>query len=244
MNHSRPRPPRTLRILLPALLWLVAVNLSAQESCPLALNSISGTVTVAGSTAADGGILAKGDTIATGPGSQVTIDLAGTGRLKLGPSSRLYVETLYCPATDGGAIRLRLVSGTLWAQGTSTGRKVDITTNNFAAVLGTSTLSINARHLDTTFTLTQGTQEISTREWTDTVDVQKYTFPFQGEVSTLFALAGRVIVVPWGGRGAMVREGEQTTQGYDETHISSKPHEIDQSELLYSLEGNYRGPDM
>ena len=47
--------------------------------------------------------------------------------------------------------------------------KVDITTHNFAAVLGTSTLSINARYLDTTFTLTQGTQEISTRDWTDTV---------------------------------------------------------------------------
>ena len=244
MSHSRPRPSRTLRILLPALLLLVGVNLSAQESCPLALSSISGTVTVAGGAAADGGILAKGDTIATGAGSQVTIDIAGTGTLKLGPSSRLYVETIYCPEAEGGAIRLRLVKGTLWAQGRSTGRKVDITTNNFAAALGTSTLSINAQYLDTTFTLTQGTQEISTREWTDTVDVQKYTFPFQGEVSTLFALAGRVVVVPWGGRGALVREGEQTIQGYDETHISSKPHEIDQSELLYSLEGNYRGPDL
>lgn len=244
MNHSRPRLPFTLPILLPTLLFLVAVDLSAQEGCPVTLGSISGTVTVAGAAAADGGVLAKGDTIATGVGSQVTIDLAGTGTLKLGPSSRLTVETLYCPAAEGGAIRLRLVSGTLWAQGTSTGRKVDITTNNFAAVLGTSTLSINARYLDTAFTLTQGTQEISTRDWTDTVDVQKYTFPFQGEVSTLFALAGRVVVVPWGGRGAIVREGEQTIQGYEETHISSKPHEIDQSELLYSLEGNYQGPDM
>ena len=225
-------------------IFLTAGSLSAQEGCPLTLGTISGTVTVAGAATSNGAVLAKGDTISTGAGSQVTLDLAGNGRLKLGPGSRLFVETLYCPTGEGGSVRLRLLAGTLWAQGTSTGVKVDITTHNFAAVLGTSTLSINARYLDTTFTLTQGTQEISTRDWTDTVDVQKYSFPFTGEISTLFALAGRVVVVPWGGRGAIVREGEQTVQGFEETHISAKPHEIDQSELLYTVEGSYRGPDM
>lgn len=234
--------PATLVLAL--LITAAPVVVTAQTNCPITLSDISGEVTVAGSPIGDGMVAAKGDTIMTGPGSQVALDLAGSGTVHLGPGSRLSVETSYCPSETGGALRLRLVEGTLWATGEQSGRKVDITTANFAAVLGSSTLSINARSLDTTFTLTQATQEIATRDWTDTVEVQRYTFPFRGDVSTLFALSGRVVVVPWGGRGAIVQEGHQTVQGFDETHISSRPQEIDQAELLYSVEGTYQGPGM
>lgn len=243
MNATLNSVARISLSILASLLLLSAfqIDLHAQNDCPLTLGASSGMVSVAGSTAATGAVLSKGDTLVTGAGGSATIDLAGVGTMNVGPGSRLFVETSYCPTGSGGSIRLRLVEGTLWASGSSTDKKVEIATTNFLAILGGSTLSVNARTLDTSFTIVQGTQEISTREWTDTVDVASLKFPFKGNVSTIFAIAGRVVLIPWGARGTIVGEGEQASYGFDERHISSKPQEIDQSELLYNSDGTFRG---
>ncbi len=226
-----------------SLLLILAhqVDLRAQSDCAVTIEMSSGTVTVGGSGVASGASLSKDDTLEVDAGGSATIDLGGDATMNVGPGSRLFVETSYCPGNSGGSIRLRLIEGTLWAQGSSTDTKVEIATANFLARLGNATLSVNARTLDTSFTIVQGTKEISTREWTDTVDVASETFPFSGDVSTIFAIADRVVVIPWGGRGSIVREGEQATFGFNETHISSKPQEIDQSELLYNVDGTFRG---
>ncbi len=222
-----------------AVLALPTNNLSAQTGCTVTLSSGSGTM-VGGTAVTSGTALQKDDTLRTDATGSASLDVAGSGTVKVGPNATLVVETSYCPSATGGKVRLKLVEGNLWASGNSTGTKVEIGTPNFVATLANSTIAVNASALDTIFTLVQGTQEISTREWTDTVDVQMYTFPFQGEVSTIFALSGRVIVVPWGGRGAIVREGQQATMGYDEAHISSKPQEINQTELVYAVDGTFQ----
>lgn len=183
-----------------------------------------------------------GDTIRTGATGTTEIDLAGVGQMIVGPRSVLWVETSYCPVESGGAMRLWLVEGNLWVQGTSSDVKIEVATDNFLAFVGTSTLSIAARQLDTTFTIVQGTQEIATRDWKDTVETGSVAVPFAGPVSTIYALADRVVLMPWGARqGTILREGTQSTHGFTAELGTTDPKEINQSEVVFRADGGYVG---
>lgn len=239
-RHSSAR-----HFYIPALvlgsLFLFPALLSAQDDgCPITVTALNGTATSGGGTLTVGSALAKGDTVRTGNGSGLELNVGGAV-LKVGARSVLMVDVSYCPDPTSRSVRLKLLSGSIWAKGNASAPKLDISTEKFMATVGTSTLAVNARYLDTTFTLAQESQEISTRDWKDTVDVLHYTFPFKGEVNTVFAIAGNVMVLPWGGRGAMLKQGNQAIYGYDESFISSKPQPIKQEELLFDAAGSYRG---
>ncbi len=189
----------------------------------------------------DGSTAAEDDIIETGANGTTELDLGGAGRMIIGPRSKVLVDVSYCPAATGGAMSMKLHEGTLCVKGTSTDRKIEVTTENFIVMVGTSTLTINASTLDTTFTMVQGTQEISTRDWKDTVETGSMTVPFAGPVSTIFALEGRPVVMPWGTRGAILNAGLQATHGFTTEIMSSDPKEIDQTEVVFAMDGGYRG---
>ncbi|MCB0710863.1 MAG: hypothetical protein KDD67_00885 [Ignavibacteriae bacterium] len=230
---------RTLFSILCAF-FLTPTLLSAQGSCSITVTTVSGTAKTTNTSLAVGASLAKGDTIYVGSGSLLELKVGAGAITKIGANSKVYVDASYCPDASTHAIRLKLVSGNLWAKGHSGVEKFQITSEHFLVMVGNSTISANARYLDTSFTLSRRSERIETRDWADTVEVESYTFPFVGHTATIFALAGEPVLVPWGGTGAILQAGMQSTFGFDEAHISSKPQKIEQSQILFTKEGDYR----
>lgn len=229
-----------LTLVVGGFVFLPALLRAQSEDCSITVSALNGAATSSGGALAIGGTVAKGDTIKTGDGGGIELNVGGAV-LKMGPRSSLFVDVSYCPDPSSRAVRLKLFSGSVWAQGNASAPKFDIATEKFLATVGTSTIAVNARYLDTMFTIAQKSQEISTRDWKDTVEVQHHTFPFRGHVNTIYALAGNVMVLPWGGRGTMLKQGNQAVYGYEESLISSKPQPIKQAELLFDAGGMYSG---
>lgn len=214
--------------------------LSAQEDCPISVTALSGTAATSKGSLAVGGSLMKGDTVKTGESGTLELNVGGAV-MKAGPGSVFFVDVSYCPDPSSRAVRIKLLAGSVWAQGNAAAPKFDIATENFLATVGTSTVLIRTRYLDTMYTVGQQSQEISTRDWKDTVEVQRYTFPFRGHTGTVYALSGNVMVLPWGKRGAMLKQGTQSIYGYEESFISSKPQPIKTEELVFDAAGTYTG---
>lgn len=232
-----PRPISSLIFTCLLLAGMALNNAHAQESnCPVTVTELQGTGNVA-----VGKTLAKGDTVKTDSDSFLQITLGDGALLKLGPRSVLYVDVAFCPDASKQSVRLKLVRGTLWAKGHASMPKFEVSNSHLLATVGTSTLAMSARWLDTMFTMDKESQKIATRDWEDTVNVLSHTFPFKGNVSRLFALQGNLIMIPWGSRGAMLRQDQQVTYGYKDFHISSKPDAIIPEELPFDAEGNYLG---
>ena len=230
---------KRLSLLFSIVIVLVLVSaintLIAQDgACPVSITKIDG-----GANVTAGDTFAKGDTIKTESASFAYATLGDGAKLKVGPESILVVDVAYCPDPSTSALRLKLVSGTLWAQGHSSVPKFEISTAHFLATVGRSAIAVQAAYLDTSFTMNKESQKIETREWQDTVNVLSHTFPFKGDVSRLFALQGNVIMIPWGSRGSMLKQGQQTTNGYLDYHISNKPGPIIAEEQPFDSEGNY-----
>ena len=208
--------------------------MAQENSCPISVTAITGTGNVASGTA-----LVKGDTISTGIDSFLELTLGEGAKLKLGPESILYIDVAYCPNPSNQAVRLKLLSGTLWAKGHASMPKFEISTAHFLATLGTTTLAARARYIDSSFTMEKESQKIETRDWQDTVNVLSHTFPFKGEIAQLFGLQGNIIMIPWGKRGALLKPDQQVTYGYYDYHISNKPVPIASDELPFDVDGNY-----
>lgn len=227
-------------ILLTLLLFGSFSTLRAQEApCPCTVSTVSGSITSDGAPVVSGATLQKNDTIVVGAGATLTLAIGDAASVIVGPDSRLAVDVTYCTTPTSGSVRLRLLEGSMWAKGTAAAPKVELTTLHALATLGTATMTLTSDDLDTNFTISKGSQEISTRDWVDTVEVETYTFPFKGTVSTIATHAGSAIVLPWGGRGAMLKAGTQVTYGYKEEHISSKPTPIVTEQMVFDAEGAY-----
>ena len=221
-------------------LLLISTMLTAQvPECSITVATLSGTATNNGQSLSVGSSLAKGDKVQVGSGSVLELTVGNGGSAKIGADSEVYVDASYCPDASSDAIRLKLISGSLWAKGNPAQSKYHISSEHFLVMVGTTTVTLNARHLDTTFTLSRESQHIETLDWADTVEVESYTFPFKGEVSTVYALDGDPTIVPWGGKALTLKKGEQSTHGFKESHISSKPQETHQEELLFDATGTY-----
>lgn len=221
-------------ILGAATLAFSTEALAQNGQCPIAVASVEGT-----SNVSVGANPMKGDTISTGADGALELTIGDGARLKLGPRSKLYVDVAYCPDPATKSIRLKLVTGSLWAKGDMSVPKFEISTPHFLAMVGTSTLAIKGRHLDTMFTMETESQKVETRDWSDTVNVGSHTFPFKGDVSMIYPLAGGVTLIPWGGRGMRINDGQQVQFGYKEFHISNKPAQAEPAEIPFDAEGVY-----
>lgn len=208
--------------------------LAQNGTCPISVTSLNGSGNVS-----VGATPVKGDTLKTGKGSFMQLSLGNGALLKLGPESVLSVDVAYCPDASTRAFRLKLISGSLWAQGHTSVPRFEVSTAHFLATVGTSNLVMHAKYLDTTFTLDKESQKIATRDWEDTVNVLSHTFPFKGEVSRLFMVKGTVEMIPWGGNATTFKQGEQVAYGYKDYHIANTPTAIIKSELPFDAEGNY-----
>ncbi|MCE2504407.1 MAG: hypothetical protein J4G05_10170 [Chlorobi bacterium] len=222
-------------------LFLIADSLAAQvPECSITVVALNGTALRNENSLSVGSSLAKGDVIQVEDGSLLELAVGDGGSAKIGANSKVHVDASYCPNPSSDVVRLRLLSGSLWAKGSPELSKYHISSEHFLVMVGTSTITLNARHLDTTFTLSREFQRIETRYRADTVEVESYTLPFNGDVSTVFALSGDVTMVAWGGKPIVLKEGQQSICGFGESHISSEPRDIDRETLLFDAAGTYR----
>ena len=217
-------------------LLLLPTLLPAQNACTITVTTLSGTAKTTKGALGTGSSLAKGDTIYVGSGSLLELKIGDGATARIGADSKVYVDASFCPDPSTHAVRLKVVTGSLWAKGSPAVEKFQITSEHFLAMVGTSTIAVKSRYLDTTFTLTRERQRVETRDWSDTVDVGSYTFPFVGYASSIYALDGEPFLVPWGGKGSVLATGMQSTFGFDQSHIPSTPKQIDRSELLFDKE--------
>ena len=222
-----------LLLLLPTLLVAQA------PECSITVAALNGTATGKKGGLSVGSSLSKGDTIRVGSGSLLELNIGDGGVVKVGANSKIYVDASYCPDDTTEAIRIKLSAGSLWAKGSPALPKFHITSEHFLAMVGNSTIALNARYMDTTFTLSRGSQRIETRDWADTVEVESYSFPFVGETSTIYALNGEPLLVPWGEKGLVLKSNQQATFGFDQNHIPDDPKALNKNELHFTSEGNY-----
>ena len=229
----------TLFLSLFAFFLLIPTILPAQGECSITVASLSGTASTTRGGLSTGATLSKGDTIYVGAGSLLELKIGDDAISRIAEQSKVYIDASYCPDATTHAVRLKVVSGWLWAKGSPGVEKFQITSEHFIALVGTSTIAVRAHYLDTNFSLTRGRQRIETRDWYDTVEVESYSFPFVGHTSMIYALEGEPFLVPWGGEGRIFHTGMQSTFGFDPNHIPSDPTAIERSGLLFTKEGTY-----